>query len=37
MVEIDDSTYTVRDTSKMDEPVIFPGFSKGELEVMLPF
>lgn len=32
MVEIDDATYSVRDTSKMDEPIVFPGYSKSELE-----
>ena len=32
-VEIDDATYSVRDDSRRDEPIIFPGYTKTELEV----
>ncbi|XP_052787722.1 paladin-like [Mya arenaria] len=32
MVELDDATYSVRDSGKVDEPIIFPGYSKTDLE-----
>ncbi|KAL4239188.1 Paladin [Mactra antiquata] len=32
MVEMDNATYSLRDAGKLDEPIIFPGFTKSELE-----
>ena len=32
-VELDGTTYSVRDATNMEEPVIFPGYSRQYLEV----
>ena len=35
MVECDGATYSIRHAAKIDEPIIYPGLNKTELEVTI--